>query len=214
MKQNLTNSWKVFLTENKNRVIAPTLLLFISILLIIYPNFLNFIEIRKGVLLNDPILALIKPIDLTWFIFGTLYSSIILAVIYLLNKPELLFKGILAYSILIIIRLIAMYMVPLEAPSTMLALNDPFVQLFGTGKILTKDLFFSGHTSMMFLLFLIIRKGLLKWLFLLGTAIVGISVIIQHVHYSIDVFSAPFFSYCSYRISLMILNNFNKHPEK
>jgi membrane-associated phospholipid phosphatase len=106
-----------------------------------------------------------------------------------------------------------MYITQLEAPATLIPLYDPLVQLFGNFEILRDDLFFSGHTATMFLLFLIIENKILKRVFLLFTVLVGISVILQHVHYTIDVFAAPFFSFASFRIitaarkkSVMLIN--------
>jgi membrane-associated phospholipid phosphatase len=86
----------------------------------------------------------------------------------------------------------------------MILLNDPFVQFFGSGDVLTKDLFFSGHTATLFLLFLISEKKYLKIIFLLCTILVGIAVLLQHVHYTIDVLAAPFFAYASYKLAAVI----------
>jgi hypothetical protein len=83
----------------------------------------------------------------------------------------------------------------------MIALRDPFVDfVVGDGSVLTRDLFFSGHTSTMFLLFLTATARPLRLLFIAGTMLVGACVLLQHVHYTIDVFAAPFFAYGSYRI--------------
>jgi len=88
----------------------------------------------------------------------------------------------------------------LNPPEKMIPLNDPVVEFFGTGQLLTKDLFFSGHTATIFLLYLLADKKLLKTFFLVSAIVVGIGVLLQHVHYSIDVFVAPFFAYCSFYI--------------
>lgn len=97
-----------------------------------------------------------------------------------------------------------MYLTPLEAPVTLIPLNDPFVQLFGNGNVLRNDLFFSGHTATLFLLYLVTSNKKIKMTFLVFTVLVGIAVILQHVHYTIDVATAPFFSYASFKI----INNF------
>ena len=165
-------------------------------------NFLNQIELRQGVILSDPLLGMFKPMDLTYVIFSVLYIGLIVGIIFLIKDPERLLIGIQAYIIMIIFRMAAMYLVPLDPPSLMIPLSDPFVQFFGTGKLLTRDLFFSGHTSTLFLLFLISEVKWLKVIFLCLTLIVAGCVIAQHVHYTIDVFVAPFFSYASYRIAL------------
>ena len=57
-----------------------------------------------------------------------------------------------------------MYSLPFNPPPEMIPLNDPFVQFFGSGKLLTKDFFFSGHTATLFLLFLVIDKKPFKQL--------------------------------------------------
>lgn len=58
------------------------------------------------------------------------------------------------------------------------------------------DMFFSGHTGFPFVLALIFwRYKYLKYYFLLCSIVAGIAVIVGHLHYSIDVFSAFFISY-------------------
>jgi len=111
-----------------------------------------------------------------------------------------------AYGLMVIIRIIAMYLTPFEAPEKLILLNDPFVQLFGQGAVLTKDLFFSGHTATLFLLFLLAENKALKITFLIFTIIVGTAVLLQHVHYSIDVFMAPFVAYSALKLVLYFHN--------
>jgi len=195
-------SWKEFITVKKTEFIITILLL--VVVLFIFPNFLTFVEARDGVVLTDPILALFSPIDLTWLTFALIYISLITAIISLAGKPEILLLALQSYSLLVIFRILVMYSAPLDAPDGIIILNDPFVQFFGNGEILTKDLFFSGHTATLFLLFLISDKKLLKFIFLISTILVGAAVLLQHVHYTIDVLAAPFFTYSSYRIVKII----------
>lgn len=104
------------------------------------------------------------------------------------------------YSLIIIVRIIAMYLMPFEAPEKLIVLKDPFVEMFGSGESLTKDLFFSGHTATLFMLFLVVESKRMKYIFLASVVIVSISIILQHVHYVIDVFVAPFFTYAVFKI--------------
>jgi membrane-associated phospholipid phosphatase len=55
---------------------------------------------------------------------------------------------------------------------------------------MTKDLFFSGHTSNMLLLALCFERKTDKVFAFSATFLVGILVLFQHVHYSIDVVGA------------------------
>lgn len=199
--------WKNFLKKKRKEFILTVF--FLAVILYIFPNFLNYVEERQGIILADPILELFNPIDLTWLTFGLIYISLIVAIYSFAAKPEILLLALQSYSLLVIFRMMVMYSAPLDAPEKLILLNDPFVQFFGSGKVLTKDLFFSGHTATLFLLFLISDKKYLKIIFLICTVLVGIAVLLQHVHYTIDVLSAPFFAYASYKIAAVI-NEQNK----
>ncbi|HEY7750927.1 MAG TPA: phosphatase PAP2-related protein, partial [Ignavibacteriaceae bacterium] len=147
---------------------------------------------------------LFNPLDLTWVTFGLIYFSVIAAIISLINKPFCLFFAIQSYGLMLMFRLFVMYLTPLDAPEKLIPLHDPFVQMFSAGDILTKDLFFSGHTATMFLLFLVVKNRSLKVIFLFTTILVGFAVLLQHVHYSVDVAAAPVFAYSAYRIVLNV----------
>ncbi len=197
--------WNTFLTDRKIEIVITVFIL--VTILIIFSNFLSFIEQRHGVVLPDPILKFYNPIDLTWLIFGLIYISLGIAIISFATKPDLLFIAMQSYSLLLIFRMIVMYITPFEAPENMLSLSDPLVQFFGTGNILTKDLFFSGHTATLFLFFLIADKKYLKVVFLVFTFIIALAVLLQHVHYTVDVVVAPVFAYASYRIIKLLRDN-------
>ena len=205
MQQNnsgsLFNIWKESLSNRMFRISFLTTLVFLVIILISLSNYLVYNDTRAGAVLNDPFLKLFHAVNLTWLIFGMIYSGLFLGVFFLVKYPNYLLLTLQAYSIMAVIRMIVMYSIPLEPPAGMISLNDPFVQLFGTGITLKKDLFFSGHTSTMFLLFLTSMNKKMKLGFLIGTIIVGLSVLLQHTHYSVDVLAAPFFAYTSYRIA-------------
>ncbi len=193
-------NWKEFFTDKKKQKELIVSIPFLAAILIIFPQFLQFVEARPGVVFTDPILALFNPIDLTWLTFGLIYLSIVVSLFSLAKKPERLLFGFQCYGLMVLFRLIVMYLLPLEPPATLVPLNDPFVQLLGTGEILTKDLFFSGHTATLLLLFLIVEKRVFKIILLTSTIIVGITVLLQHVHYTVDVAVAPFVAYTSYKI--------------
>lgn len=82
----------------------------------------------------------------------------------------------------------------------MIPLIDPIAHADGT--ILVRDLFFSGHTATTFLVFLVCRCGHWHWkiLFLVVALATGAMIVVQKIHYTIDVFAAPFFVYTSHGI--------------
>ena len=193
-------TWKSFLKDKKNLTEFVITAVIVTAVIIAFSHFLHFVEQREGVVLNDPLLNAFNPIDLTWLTFALIYLSLIIFVITTFNKPDKLLVAFQAYGLMLIFRTIAMYLTPFEAPETILLLNDPFVQFFAKGDILTKDLFFSGHTGTLFLVSLLAENKTLKTIFLILTILVGFAVLLQHVHYSVDVFVAPFVAYGSYRI--------------
>lgn len=67
------------------------------------------------------------------------------------------------------------------------------------------NFFFSGHTGLPILLSLIFRRDVFWKRFFLAVAFLfGASVLLAHVHYSIDVFAAPFITYGIFRIGMRL----------
>ena len=189
-------------------------LLAIAATLFVFPRFLLAMEERPGVELADPLLAAIPAVELTWVIFGLIYGALLLAILFLGRHPHQLLLALQSYTVLLIVRMAAMYVVPLEPPREMILLDDPFVELIGTGKTLTKDLFFSGHTATLFTLFLTARHRIVRQVFLACSLLVGIFVVVQHVHYTVDVLAAPFFAYGCFRIARVIGGHAERRHER
>ena len=203
----LKNIWQPKLLNKNFRIRFFLSLLFLAIILLILAKFLAYNETRSGFSFDDPLLMMFRPIDVTWLTFGLIYAALITALISLSFHPENLLIAIQAYSLIVLFRLFTIFFLPLNAPATTIALTDPFVEFFGNGHTLFRDLFFSGHTSTMFLFFLTAKNGKLKTVFFSCTILVGACVLAQHVHYTIDVIAAPFFAYTAYRISVLFQPN-------
>lgn len=172
-------------------------ILFVAISIIVFlPKFLLFIESRNGVVLNDPVLDILPPKDFSIPLFSLIYLSILFTLIYNLNKPEVFMKLLQTWGTLQLVRMLTIYLVPLDTPAGFVPLIDPLVDGFiGTGEcVVTKDLFFSGHTSTSFLAILFLDKKALKIGATIVCFLIALLVLWQHVHYTIDVIAAPFFS--------------------
>jgi len=72
---------------------------------------------------------------------------------------------------------------------------------FYSGRLNLKDLFFSGHTAAILLFFFAVTRKKQKWLMLILSVIVAMGLLLQHVHYTIDVVVAPLFAWFCYRLS-------------
>lgn len=165
-----------------------------------FTRFLDWVERREGVVLNDPLLHMIEPRDFSWLTFGLIYVGVILAIVHLARQPKRLLVAIQAYTLMVVVRTFMMWLVPIEPPQGLIVLRDPIVQLFGNGEAPTKDLFFSGHTATMFLFFLSATNRIMEKIFLSFALLVAVFVLWQHVHYTIDVLVAPFVAYGCFRL--------------
>jgi len=167
---------------------------------------MDYMESQPGAVLNDPILALLPPTDLTWPLTFLIYSNLFLLLWGNWKHPRDLLISIQAYSLMILARTVTLFTFPLEAPEGIIPLVDPLVQWKSEYSMVhTKDLFFSGHTATVFLCFLTTVNSKLRIWFLIATFLVGFFVLLQHVHYTIDVVAAPFASYMCYKM-VMITN--------
>ena len=162
----------------------------------------------NGTVLNDFILANILPRDVSTALFSITWICILGGLPILLRTPDRALKVFWGISIVCIMRSVVMYLVPLDPPIGIIPLRDPFVEgAFSDNKVLVKDLFFSGHTCNMVLLTLYMDIKWLKIILVFASTAVGYLLLVQHVHYTIDVIAAPFFAYLSYRIAMKIANH-------
>ncbi len=102
-------------------------------------------------------------------------------------------------ALFIVIRSLFMVLTHLAPPVSAIYINPTdYVQSLSQGD----DLFFSGHTGLPALLtYIFWENKYLRYLFLVCTIIGGTAVILGHLHYSIDVFSALFISFGIFHIS-------------
>jgi membrane-associated phospholipid phosphatase len=197
---------KFFKTKKHQNVFIFFLLFFLSVFFV-FSKFVKFVENREGFEFEDPVLALFNPIDLSVPIFILIYGSIVYW-IWLNRKDSVAFiMFFLSYGLMVCLRILFMFSLPLDSPSSAIVLVDPLVNFLSSSEPLTKDLFFSGHTATMVILTLNSRRGVGKALLMVFTFLVALGVLLQHVHYFVDVLVAPFVAYFSFLLSKHICNS-------
>jgi hypothetical protein len=136
-------------------------------------------------------------------ILGTL-AFILLIFILFLTRPKTWSFSLKAFSLFIIIRA---FFVSLTHLGTNLHQVIMDTNAFGYGfynfLFYSKtDFFFSGHTGIPFLLALIFYKEKkLRYFFFACSFVFGTTMLLGHLHYSIDVFAAPFITYTIFIIA-------------
>ena len=176
------------------------------VLYMMVTRFLYYNRVRPGVLLNDPVLALFRPMDLSIPIFFFLYSSIILFLVHILARPQTFVHAVRAFLFLFAIRAVFIYLVPLAPPQGLILLNDPFIDnVIGFKNQVLNDLFFSGLVSdLSFFIFCCTNKKIRNYL-ILSTITVAIMLLIQRAHYTADVLTSPMAAYFCY--SMFVRDN-------
>ncbi len=203
---NKSKQWKS-LIGNKGYFTIWIVSLFTTLaVLFIAGLYLCYNESRtNGTVLNDFVLANIEPKDVSTLLFSITWVCILGGLPILLRTPDRAMKIFWGISIMGLTRCIVMYLVPLDPPIGIIPLRDPFVEgAFYDNKVLVKDLFFSGHTSNMVLLTLFMDIKWVKIVFAFASVSVGYLLMVQHVHYAIDIIAAPFFAYLAYRLATTI----------
>jgi hypothetical protein len=197
----LASAWRGAWTDARFRLRAIATPIVLLLVMRGYAWVLGSVEERPGVVLPDPILPYLAPRDVTGLVFGLIYGVILVGVVRLAFHPRALVTGTQAYVIMTLLRMAALYLVPLDPPPGMIALRDPLVPHATLGTPLTRDLFFSGHTATVFLFALGVPGKWVPRAFLLCAGMVGVAVLVQHVHYAVDVAVAPLASFAAYRMA-------------
>ena len=193
IKEHKTNtlSWKEAVRTKGFILKLVIVAIIFAAILFVFPFFFQHIEKRNGMQLQDIIVYNIHPVDLSVPIFICIWGITFIIAIRCFKNPTMFLTGMYGFIVLTLTRMLTITLVPLNPPHGLIPLVDPISNFFyGKTDFITKDLFFSGHTSSQFLFFLCLQKRNDKILALLSTCVVGTCVLFQHVHYTIDVLAA------------------------
>ena len=201
-------NWKEFLS---NQGYALKLLTAVAVFVsgaLQFPTYFRNIQKRSGTDLNDFVLNYIPFVDVSTYIFAIIYGLLIYMLLRVLAKPELFLLFALTFVIETVFRMTTIYFFPLNPPPNLVILHDTFAELliYGDTEPITKDLFFSGHTATMVMICLFVEGRRDKIAAIIATFFLTILLLIQHVHYTVDVFGALFFTYISYLVARQIVN--------
>jgi hypothetical protein len=179
----------------------------LGVIAIVFVQFLEFQELRADRLkwlFHDPMFDLLPRKDVSVVIFSLTYGSLICYFALCRKKEHMLSSLFIVYGIILLFRIITLSLLPLKEPQDMVFLHYPFLnELIYQSKI-DADLFFSGHTALMVGIFYLSGKNVI---FLISAIAVGVLLMVQRVHYSIDILAAYPFAYIAYRLAQYIQSN-------
>lgn len=152
----------------------------------------SYVELRKGVQLEDKFLYLLPSFDFSIPIFIVLYTSLSLIILTHLDKPKIIFRVIEMHFWVAVIRQICILLVALDPPAGIIVLRDVFLEntVYPRHSPLTKDLFFSGHVASIWLYFLCAEKKMIRYYMIGASLLMSFMILSMRVHYTYDVLGA------------------------
>jgi hypothetical protein len=195
-RSNLKQTWKTAFADRSFTISFLGALAVFSIFPFKADDYFQWIQLRDGIQWNDPILNALPALNVSYPIFGVIYLSVIYLLYRLLQDPKRFVWFAWAFNVETLFRFICIYLVALDPPARLVDLHDPLAEMFiyGENMAITKDLFFSGHTAtMVFVCYFLptTRERRIG----IGLSLLLVSLLlVQHVHYSLDVVAAPLFT--------------------
>lgn len=149
----------------------------------------------------DLLLSVLPRVDLRFvFVYGFAAFLVWLIAAALWRERHHLAHIAWLYALLIAVRSLFIVLTPMRTPADALwVAGDPLFDVLGKHLTFKHDLFFSSHTALPFLAYLIFRDRWARWSFLAISLLMAFTVLATRLHYSIDVLAAFFITYALYR---------------
>ena len=167
------------------------------------PFFFQAIEGRNGYFFTDLLLQWLPARNMSFAVFFLIWSCCFILIIRIFRDPMILLVTLWAYNGVTLLRMACIDLISLNPPAGLIPMADPITNQFYGAHYITHDLFFSGHTTTVFLIFLCLKKKTDRLYALLASMALGILLLIQHVHYTVDVLAAPVFTFAVFRLTLL-----------
>jgi hypothetical protein len=205
MPTTIKGIWKEAWGSPVKRSRLIIIIVLIPVFIFSLPYFFNYIEKRQGVVLNDLLLAQIPPHNISVLIFAIIWGMILLMLYRSIHSPSILITYCLTLAVVTAVRITCIYLVPLNPPVGFIPLVDPISGVFYGEANITKDLFFSGHTATLVTIFLSLKRKTDRRIALIAVITVAVSLLVQHIHYTIDILAAPVITYWCYCLTRFFL---------
>ena len=177
-------------------------LLFLAVALVVQVNVGRYSARSVTSFVGDLFLDNLPTVDLDFVIVEGALIMVLLGGLLFIFKPRYLLFGLKAVSLFIIVRSFFVSLTHIGIYPRQLVFDEGIGSTLYYFLDFQGNFFFSGHTALPFLMALILwREQFWRWFFLAVSALFGLSVLLAHVHYSIDVFAAPFMSYGVFKIA-------------
>jgi len=196
---NHKNFWK------RDNVISLLLGLILLIISLIFQKIANdYVMKTPWTYVWDILLNNVPTFNVDSFIILSTLLFTLVIIGLLLYKPKYILFTIKSLALFIIFRsfFISLTHLGIHPHQITFSPNSIWFWLYDILYNTKNDFFFSWHTGLPFLMWLIFyKKKIWRYMFFATSLIFAMTVIAWHIHYSIDVFAAPLITYSIYSIS-------------
>lgn len=204
MLSKLVNQYKKIFLIKENFFSFLLSLIFFGVALFVQGLADSYLLSIRGTAVNDLILDHLPLLDIDSLMIQSALLLTAISIFLAVTKPKLINFTLKSLALFIIIRAFLVSVTHLGASPQQLLFdsNDFGFKIYNALYNTTNDFFFSAHTGAPFLGALILwHEKPWRYFFIFASIISGASVLLAHMHYSIDVFAAPFIAHSIFMIS-------------
>lgn len=162
----------------------------------------------------DPLLAALPYFKLSWLLTtGFLLFHVSVFIFWVRLERDRLPYYVSMMAFWMFVRAVFIALGPVGAPPSMAALyTAPSLSFLRGTLFFDTEQFFSGHTGMPYLYFLLSKDKTLRRLCLAFSVIMGVGVLVSRNHYWIDVLGAYFMTYSIWRLGRGLWAGLERSP--
>lgn len=189
-----------FTREWVRSFLVALILLSLAIVLQFYAS--AYSERVSSNFVHDILLDNLPVINLDLIIVEGALAAILGSIILLIAKPQYIVFTLKAAAIFVATRAVFIAATHLGIYPGQINPDTGFFDRIYTGLGLEAGFFFSGHTGLTFLMSLIFwDERFWRYLYMALAIVFGVSVLLAHVHYTIDVLAAPYMTFALFKLS-------------